>query len=384
MDQAPLPNRHANTTIQHQHMIDLEETFIFDAVVHAYNLAPSNYRNEQHAIGITEMIFGTVDAASPPGYRVTRGGYVRNWTVEETANMLFLESATDMATFQSLPLYAFHDGLTANENCVEAVEEYPQRFLGFANIDPLREGWEEELEEQVEAVDPVGLKLYPSHWGEDYHQGWRMDDESVAYPVFEKAKSLGIDLIEVHKAIPFGPVPRDPYHPGDVDDACANFPELNFGLVHGGLAFTEETAWQMARFPNLHINMETLGVQLAANERAFAETMAKIISIGGEAVLDRMYWGSAAMAYHPQPELEAFRDFEWPEDIRKRGIEFSDMPEFTDQHKRDILGRNYAELVGLDIEEARERFSGDEFAIEREEAGLADPFSTTNAAAEVY
>jgi predicted TIM-barrel fold metal-dependent hydrolase len=365
-------------------MIDLEETFIYDAVVHAYNLAPANYRNEQHAEGITEMIFGTVDAASPPGYRLTRDGFVRNWGVEELANMLFLESDTDMATFQSLPLYAYHDGLTANGNCVEAVGNYPERFLGFANIDPLREGWEESLEEQVEAVDPVGLKLYPSHWGEDFHQGWRMDDESVAYPVFEKAKSLGIDLIEVHKAIPFGPVPRDPYHPGDVDDACANFPEIDFGLVHGGLAFTEETAWQMVRFPNLHINMETLGVQLAANERAFAETLATIISIGGEAVLDRMYWGSAAMAYHPQPELEALRDFEWPDDLRQRGIAFSDMPEITDEHKRDILGRNYADLVGLDIEAARERLADDEFSTRTDESGLADPFSTTNAAAEVY
>jgi uncharacterized protein len=346
-------------------MIDLEETFIFDAVVHAYNLHPSNYRNEQHARGITEMIFGTVDEASPPGYRVTRDGYVRNWSVEETANMLFRESHTDMATF-------------------EAVEEYPERFLGFANIDPLRDGWEAELEEQVDAVDPVGLKLYPSHWGEEYHQGWRMDDESVAYPVFEKAKSLGIDLIEVHKAIPFGPVPRDPYHPGDVDDACANFPEIDFGIVHGGLAFTEETAWQMARFPNLYINMETLGVQLAANERAFAETLAKIISIGSEGVLDRMYWGSAAMAYHPQPELEAFRDFEWPDDIARRGIEFGDMPAITDEHKRNMLGRNYADLVGLDIDDARERLSDDSFSKEVEESGLADPFSTTNAAAEVY
>jgi hypothetical protein len=27
-------------------MIDLKQMFIFDAVVHAYNLAPSNYRND--------------------------------------------------------------------------------------------------------------------------------------------------------------------------------------------------------------------------------------------------------------------------------------------------------------------------------------------------
>jgi len=27
------------------------------------------------------------------------------------------------------------------------------------------------------------------------------------------------------------------------------FPELNFEIVHGGMAFLEETAWQIARFP---------------------------------------------------------------------------------------------------------------------------------------
>lgn len=67
-------------------------------------------------------------------------------------------------------------------------------------------------------------------------------------------------------------------------------------------------------------------------------TIKTIISIGGEAVLDRMYWGSAAMAYHPQPELETLRDFEWPEAVAQRGIAFGDMPEITDEHKRDLLG----------------------------------------------
>jgi len=63
-------------------------TPILDAVVHAYDLDPSNYRNEQHAQGIIEMIFGTVDAASPPGYRVTRDGYVRDWTVDEKRGVM--------------------------------------------------------------------------------------------------------------------------------------------------------------------------------------------------------------------------------------------------------------------------------------------------------
>jgi hypothetical protein len=60
------------------------------------------------------------------------------------------------------------------------------------------------------------------------------------------------------------------------------------------------------------------------------------------------------------------------------------MPEITDELKRNMLGRTYADLVGLDIEAARERLADDEFSQRTADAGLSDPFSTTNAAAEVY
>jgi hypothetical protein len=60
------------------------------------------------------------------------------------------------------------------------------------------------------------------------------------------------------------------------------------------------------------------------------------------------------------------------------------MPEITDEHKRNLLGRNYADLVGLDVGAARNRLADDDFSRQTEDEGLADPFSTTNAAAEVY
>lgn len=33
-----------------------------------------------------------------------------------------------------------------------------------------------------------------------------MDDPEVAFPVFERARQLGIKVIAVHKALPLGPV----------------------------------------------------------------------------------------------------------------------------------------------------------------------------------
>jgi hypothetical protein len=34
-----------------------------------------------------------------------------------------------------------------------------------------------------------------------------MDDPKVAFPIYEKAQELGIDLIGVHKGVPLGPQP---------------------------------------------------------------------------------------------------------------------------------------------------------------------------------
>lgn len=359
-------------------MLDLEETFVYDAVTHAYNFDESNFRNERHAEGIREMIFRASAAAdTPEGYFITRDAFMRNWSIEDVANQLFLESDTDMATFQPLPLYAFEDGLCANENAASVKERWPNRFDVYATIDPLQNDALEDFERQVEWFDPTALKLYPSSWGVDSHESWRMDDPSVAYPVFEKAKELGIDHVAIHKAVPFGPVPRDPYDPSDVDAAADNFPEITFSIIHGGFAFTEETAWQIARFPNVHVNLEALGILLAGNEDVFDETLAEMVKIAGEHAYDQIYWASAAVAFHPQIQLEALRDFEFSDEARRKGFG-SKIPQITDEDKRKILGENYAEILGLDVDEARERIAEDEFDSRVADEGRADPWTTTS------
>ncbi|MFB1062669.1 amidohydrolase family protein [Natrinema sp. H-ect4] len=360
-------------------MLDLEETFVYDAVTHSYNMAPSNYRNEQHAEGITEMLYGNVSGVVADEYTLTPEGFVRDWGVEETATMLFEESYTDMATFHPVPMYAFHDGLVANDKAGAVVDRWPDRFRSFACVDPLRDGWEDELEAQVEDFDPIGVKLYPSHWSEDHHEGWSMGDPEVAFPVFEKAHDLGIETVAIHKAIPFGPVPRSPYHPGDVDEAAASFPDLTFSIVHGGYSFTEETAWQLARFPNVYVNLEGLPAILLGNERRFGELLAELISFLGEDGFDRLFWSSGAMSVHPRPQLEAFRDFEFSEAVRKNTSMMGKLPQITDDHKRKILGENYADLIGLDVDEARARIADDEFSSARSNGELAEPYSTTDA-----
>ena len=76
----------------------------------------------------------------------------------------------------------------------------------------------------------------------------------------------------IHKSLPLGPAPNaDAFHPRDVEGAAEAYPDITFSIVHGGMSFTEETAWLLARFPNIWINLESLNIVLMLRPRVFAE-----------------------------------------------------------------------------------------------------------------
>jgi len=354
-----------------------DDVFVLDSVAHAYNFEESNYRVERYAPHVSQMVYDTFMAEAPTELTLSEEQYLRDWSTEEATNMLFRESQTDFAVFHPTPVNVYHDGLTSVEKAKEAIDRWPQRFETMATVDPM-EGEEAlaELERQAEELDPVGLKLYPSSWSTDGdYDGWYMSDEDVVYPFFEKAAELDIPLVSVHKSLPLGSVPMDHFHHEDVESAATSFPELNFGLVHGGMVFTEEVAWQLARYDNIYVNIEVLSYHAHTRPRYFEETFAGLFEAGGAGVVDQIYWGSGCMAYPPQPQLEAFWEFEFSEDVIDKGI--FDVPEMTRENKQKILAENYADVVGLDIDELRAGIEGDEF----DDDALEEPYSTTNVAA---
>lgn len=180
----------------------------------------------------------------------------------------------------------------------------------------------------------------------------------------------------VHKAVPIGPFAvGNAYNPNDIENAATDFPDLNFEIVHGGLAFMEETAWLLARFGNIAINMEIQNILVERRPRAFAEVLLGLCRVGGADMLDRMFWGSGGTLVHNQPGLEAFDRFEFPEDLLDSAGLFKPISQITEAHKANILGGTFARLHGLDIEALKAGIAGDEFARAPGEAPKA-PFST--------
>jgi predicted TIM-barrel fold metal-dependent hydrolase len=353
----------------------LDDAFVIDAVVHGYHFAPENAVDP--AIGeiiVDQLYRGVHVGMSPrgrPEWTLSRHGFVHADDPELLAHALFAESATDACVYHGVPGYGlFRDGGSPLSVGRAMRDRWPGRVALYGPVSPWQPGVLEEVDRLVEEDGVVGLKLYPMDLVDGEIGTFRMDDPEVAFPIFERARQKGIRTVAIHKAIALGPVPIEPFRVTDVEGAAAAFPDLTIEVVHGGLAFTEETALQLWRFPNVAVNLEGASAFLANAPRRFAEVLGTFLSYGAE---DRIVWATGVVANHPQPFLEAFARFEMPRDL----VEDYGYPELTPEVKAKILGGNIARIAGLDVEAMRAQAAGDEWS---ERDGLAPPWSGGRAA----
>jgi predicted TIM-barrel fold metal-dependent hydrolase len=207
------------------------------------------------------------------------------------------------------------------------------------------------MERQVGEFGAKAFKFYNVRYDYGRPFPWRMDDPQVAFPVFEKAQELGVKLIGVHKGVPLGPQPIESTQTWDMDGAAANFPDLNFVIFHVGLPFIDETCWQLIRYPNLYASIAATINFVVRAPRQFAEVLGKLLFWCGE---DKIVYGSEAPIFHPRWALEAFWNFQLPQDL----VEGYGYPQLTEQAKRKILGENLLRLHGMDVAETRARLGG--------------------------
>jgi predicted TIM-barrel fold metal-dependent hydrolase len=322
-----------------------KDVFVFDCVCHIFNFDKSNAFGPAGDL-FDEHLYAFHSFLTKEGEPVIgRDDFFREWGVDEIYDMVIEESDTDMIVSQPLPLTdLFKDGLSPWEKCAEMAQKHPDRAVFWGSINPL-EGKKalDLMEVQVKEYGAKGFKLYNVRY--DYGQPfpWRMDDPRVAYPVFEKAQELGINLIGVHKGVPLGPQPVEHTRTFDMDGAASNFPDINFVIFHIGLPWLDEVLWQTIRYPNLYASIAATLNFIGRHPRVFAEIMAKLMWWCGE---DKVIYGGEAPIWHPQWALEEFWNFELPEDLT---TEYG-YPPLTEQAKRKILGENLARLHGMDLD----------------------------------
>jgi predicted TIM-barrel fold metal-dependent hydrolase len=260
------------------------------------------------------------------------------------------------------------------------------RMLGHGMIFPGVKGTEnlDYMQYQVDVLQPDSWKGYTSANSakfdldpESLMRRWRLDDEQVAYPMYELVvknraqlkKHPGFFNINIHKGLSTNALPSQPElgNPADIPKAATDWPELNFIMYHAcirpgfwalnaledvksgrlrdgvpDILWCTEFAVDCARFPNVYAE---LGTTFASTVITFptvcAHLLGQFLKYFGE---DRVVFGCDSPLYGgPQWQIEALWRFEIPEDMaRQYGY-----PRLTEGAKRKILGLNSARLYKL-------------------------------------
>lgn len=348
----------------------IEDAFVIDAVTHAFDLRPETYADPMAAQSADIIYHGLhqgFQSRVSPQWTLDRDRFLTAATDPDLlGHALFAESPTDMCIYHAINVHGLYtNGLSPLSAGTAMRERYPGRVLIYGGLSPWQEGALEEIDRLAEEDQAVGLKIYPHDIVDGKILEFRLDDPEAAYPLIERARANGIRTIALQKSQPIGPVPLAPYSPADVEGAAMAFPDMTFELVHGGWAFLEETASQLARFPNVTINLEITTAYLLKAPRRFAEILGTLLASGGR---DRLVWATGAMLFHPRPLVEAFWNFEMPRDL----VEGYGFPELTREDKIAILGRNQARILGLDLAEIRAGLADDGAEARAE---LAEPWT---------
>jgi predicted TIM-barrel fold metal-dependent hydrolase len=329
-----------------------DDVLVFDCVAHPFNFDAGNAIGNAGEL-FRQHLFAFHNVLTPENEpKLGPEEFLKEWSTEEISRMVFDESDTDMLVAMPLPLTdLFHDGLSPWQRCVELRDLNPDRTVFWGTVNPL-EGKKalDTMEVQVKEYGAKAFKFYNVRYDYGEPFPWRMDDPKVAFPIYEKAMELGINLIGVHKGVPLGPQPIEATQTWDMDGAAANFPEINFVIFHVGLPFIDETCWQLVRYPNLYASIAATINFVVRSPRQFAEWIGKLMFWCGE---DKIIYGSETPIWHPKWALDAFWDFEIPRDL----VEGYGYPQLTEAAKRKILGENLLRLSGLDVEETRRKLS---------------------------
>ena len=312
---------------------------------------------------------------------------------------IYLDSDTKIGLLSGAPFddpalwFLSNDQIARGRKVVNAIAG-SRRLLSHSLITPGQPGWMEEVDRCIAEVKPDSWKGYtigdPSA-PPNSKTMWRLDDEKLVYPFYEKAVKAGITTICIHKGL----LPKDyetsaanSWQYATVDDvpkAAKDWPQLTFVIYHAAkraflespdeeLAEFEKTGYirwvsDLAAIPQKHgVNNvygeigSTFANSAVANPRFAAALMGTLIKGMGA---DHVVWGTDSVWYgSPQWQIEALRRLEIPGDMMdKWGL--APLGPATGPVKSAIFGYNSARLYKLDLRAELPAIGSDKFAVER-------------------
>jgi uncharacterized protein len=309
---------------------------------------------------------------------------------------VYLDSDTKIALLSGAPFddkewwLLTNDQIEGARKTVNGIAR-SNRMMSHSIVTPKQAGWMEEVDRCIDVVRPNSWKGYTI--GDPLKPAttkypWRLDDEKLMYPFYEKIVKAGSPIVCIHKGL----LPAD-YEKSipeawkyatvdDVPKAAKDWPQINFVIYHSALrpfldppdadlAEFERTgniSWvsDLAAIPqkygvsNVYADIGTSFANSAvSNPRFCAAFMGTLIKGLG---YDHVFWGTDAVWYgSPQWQIEALRRLEIPEDMQKKHG-FAALGAADGVVKSAIFGYNAARLYKIDLRAELPAIENDKFA----------------------
>src|SRR5438094_2690785 len=320
---------------------------------------------------------------------------------ENYVKEVFVDSDTKVALLSGAPFDDQSWDLLSNDQIVAgraAINRTAgsRRMLGHTVFTPKKGDWMGEVDRAIATLKPdswkgytIGDPLFPSKLG----TYWRLDDEKLVYPFYERAVKSGINTICIHKGL----LPAD-YEKSwpevwkyatveDLPKAAKDWPKLNFVIYHGALrAFQESPDASMAEFDktgriqwatdlaeipskygvrNVYGEIGTAFATCAVSNPRFAAAFIGTLVRGLGP--DRVLWGTDSVWYgSPQWQIEAMRRLEIPEEMRK-AHKFAALGPTDGKVKTAIFSGNASRLYNINPKTALGAITNDKIAAIRAE-----------------
>ncbi|MFW9830355.1 MAG: amidohydrolase family protein [Candidatus Thorarchaeota archaeon] len=133
------------------------------------------------------------------------------------------------------------------EEFSDAIRRFPNRFYGYANINPLLPDAEEQARFVIRKLGFHGYKLYPV-----VNNFYTYDEE--AYKIYRIAEELKVPVLH-HFGVSIGANVDLRYgNPLNLQPAARDFPEVKFGIAHLGAGMFRETLLLFYQTDNVYVD----------------------------------------------------------------------------------------------------------------------------------
>ncbi len=220
-----------------------------------------------------------------------------------------------------------------NDYIAAVVKKHPDKFIGFASVNPNFKGPKEAVKELERAIDELklkGLKLYPTY------QHYSPNDREKAFPIFEKAEELDIPVLVHMSGSTLLDAPMKFSKPMLLDDVGREFRNLRLIIGHMGIPWVQEALYMLTKHANFYgdlsyflgtIDRETLYRFLLSCKPFFVP-------------LGKLFFGSDYPAYNTMELVNMLKTVN--EEAKKLN-----KPEIPEDDITGILGDNFAKVIRL-------------------------------------